>query len=431
MPIRSKIAPHIADIIRELQNAGYESYIVGGAVRDLMLGRQPKDYDLSTAATPEQVRRVFRDRHVIIIGKRFRLVHLHHGKDIIEISTFRRRPSAPQSLHKPSRAADAPENMIFHDNEFGTAEEDALRRDFTVNAIFYDPVNAEFKDYTGQGLSDITNGIVRSIGDAALRFEEDPVRILRALKLVGQYGFTLEADTEKALVSCMDLIVHASSSRMTLELEKILKNPYSDGIFAAFRKYGFLKRFLPYLDAKWDTPQGQYMMELLRERNRRVLEGKYRDSISLAISLIALPFAEELFDGGQPGSLWNYFPGIESELKSLILSALHPRTPTKRAVCAAIRTLQMQTRIKTFNSVHRVVSHPGYPHSRELGIIQNNVMWHIEDFETLWPETDSSSHSRRKHSGKRRGKFNRPRRDPSEQGNDVGVSTDQADFTID
>ena len=141
MSIRPKIAEHIAAIVAELQNAGYETYIVGGAVRDFLLERQPKDYDLSTSATPEQIRKVFAKRRVLIIGRRFRLVHLYHGKDIIEISTFRKRPEQSALPEPNERAAQAPENMIFQDNEFGTAEEDAQRRDFTINSIFYDPIH--------------------------------------------------------------------------------------------------------------------------------------------------------------------------------------------------------------------------------------------------------------------------------------------------
>ena len=186
------IAPYVTEIIQSLQDAGYEAYIVGGAVRDFLMGREPKDYDLSTSATPEQIRKVFRNRHCIIIGKRFRLVHLYCGREIIEISTFRRCPEQgvqQQSPERSKRRTAAPEKMIFRDNEFGTSYDDAFRRDFTVNAIFYDPVHNELFDYTGQGIRDIEERRIRIIGEAALRFEEDPVRMLRALKLKGQYGF--------------------------------------------------------------------------------------------------------------------------------------------------------------------------------------------------------------------------------------------------
>jgi poly(A) polymerase len=188
---------------------------VGGAVRDFLLNRQPKDYDLSCGATPEQIRRIFKKRRTLIIGRRFKLVHLFHEREIIEISTFRKRPSATgaEQMRKGKPGRDVPENMIFRDNEYGSSEEDALRRDFTVNASLYDPVNDKIVDYTGLGLSDIHAGIVRTIGDAGLRFQEDPVRVLRALKLVGQYGFSMDDETKASVQDCLDSSSTTSPTR--------------------------------------------------------------------------------------------------------------------------------------------------------------------------------------------------------------------------
>lgn len=399
MTLRPKIAEHIVEIIEALQKAGFEAYIVGGAVRDFLLDRQPKDYDLSTSATPEQIRRVFHKRRALIIGRRFKLVHLYHGKDIVEISTFRKCPNHEIQSNRPVRAANAPENMIFHDNEFGTSEEDAQRRDFTVNAIFYDPVNDEIIDYTSHGLDDICNKVVRIIGNPVLRFEEDPVRLLRALKLVGQYGFTLEKNTEAALKSCMPLICHASPSRLTLELDKILKNPYGDKILRCFRDYDFLQYILPFLDRNFDTPQTQYALSLLAKRNERLLAGKYRDSLSLVNALLTLPFIEKKIGDNPPGGLWTAYPGIDVDMKTLMLKVFDPHMLTKRGSAAAIRTLIFQPRLKPAKSNHRDVGKHGYSGARELAIIQNEVMWHIPDFEEACPlpdPTKTSSRSRRR-----------------------------------
>ena len=393
MQLQPKIAPYITEIISRLQNAGYEAYIVGGAVRDFLLNRQPKDYDLSTSATPEQIKKVFRDRHVLIIGKRFRLVHLHHRGEIIEISTFRKRPPDQSELRRPGKQA--PEHMIFQDNEFGTAEEDAWRRDFTINAIFYDPVNDKIVDYTGMGMKDLAEKTVRSIGDPVLRFEEDPVRILRALKLVGQYEFAMEPATEIAVQQCLGFIIHASASRMTLELEKILKNPYGHLILQTFHKYGFLKFFLPFVEANWGTPQCDYMIQLLAERNRRILEGKYRDSISLAMSIMALPFAEAQISKRAPGQLWEHVPDLSVRLHEILLDVMKPGMPTRRAVAAAVRTLLLLVRIKNLQ-LKKLPSHPGYPHARELSIIQNNVIWKFWHYEEQLPPPDPHREKRKR-----------------------------------
>ncbi len=411
MTLKPKIAQYVTEIVAALQNAGYEAYIVGGAVRDFLLDRQPKDYDLSTSATPEEIKRVFRKQRCMIIGRRFRLVHLYHGKEILEISTFRKKPEhgadAPAKMN-PEKLAAAPENMIFRDNEFGTAQEDAWRRDFTVNALFYDPVNDKIIDHTGQGLEDIRSGIVRIIGDPVTRLEEDPVRILRALKLVGQYSFRMEEATEHAVRSCMPLIRLASDSRMTLELEKILKNPFGDRILETFHEYGFLEYFLPTLNARWDDPDMKHMRELWKVRNERIRKGEYRESISLAMSLLVLPFAEKQFVNR--GNLFTYHPGIETELKKAIGRILCPRVPTKRAVAVAVRTLLLQPKFlnESEENRERLKLHPGYSHARELALIHNAVHAHSSGFENFWPKGDPnrrpSNRRRNPHRKRTRGK---------------------------
>lgn len=384
MTLQVKTDPRVTDVVARLQNAGYETYIVGGAVRDFLLDRTPKDYDISTSATPEQVKAVFRDRRTLIIGRRFRLVHLYLGADILEISTFRKCPSRSAQANRPPRVADAPDAMIFNDNEFGTADDDAHRRDFTVNALFYDPVTDRIADFTGMGMKDLKAGIIRSIGDPELRFEEDPVRILRALKLIGQYGFRLEEQTEAALRKTMPLVLHASVSRLTLELEKILKNSHGDAIFESFRRYGFLRYFLPQLDKGWDSPAGQYAMELFACRNRRMRTGLYRDSMSLAIALLTLPFAEEQ-NGNPPGGLWKLHDGIEPEFLQLMHRIFSPLILTRRSCSAAIRSLCAQTKLRAVRNEKNVRPSPVYPTARELALIQNEVQWHLPGFEELLP----------------------------------------------
>ncbi|OGV39486.1 MAG: hypothetical protein A2020_03070 [Lentisphaerae bacterium GWF2_45_14] len=408
MNIKKQIAPHIVETVDRLQSAGYETYIVGGAVRDSILNRIPKDYDISTSATPNQICKVFGHRDSMIVGKRFRLVHLRHGHEIIEISTFRKEPDT-KGLPSGHKHGVPPENMIFRDNVFGTAEEDAWRRDFTVNALFYDPVADKILDYTGLGLDDIKNSIVRAIGDPALRFEEDPVRILRALKLVGQYGFTPDEMTSDAIRMNLTLITHASSSRLSLELEKILKNPYSDRIIKAFRDYGFLRHFLPFIDANWETEACRYAMALLTEKNRRLIEGLYRDSISLAVAALTIPFVEYELGENAPGGLWENFRGIGWEVKDIIVKVLSPRLIIKRVSASALKMLLMQPAFKEGRKIGSLFSHQSYPHGRELMIIQNETNWQIPDILQQWPE-QNVRHERKKHGGDRKKHGRRDRR---------------------
>ena len=385
MMFQPLIAPHITEIISGLQTAGYEAYLVGGAVRDFLLHRQPKDYDISTSATPEEVKKVFRKNRIMIIGRRFRLVHFYHGNEIIEISTFRKKPEPIDPSDRPAKVQHAPENMIFRDNEFGTVQEDAERRDFTVNALFYDPVHDELFDFTGKGVEDIRNGIVRAIGNPKIRFEEDPVRILRALKLVGQYGFKLESETEKALREQLELITLASDSRMTLEMEKILKNPYGDQILQTFHEYGFLKYFLPDLDAHWESSDLRFILELLAKRNERIRNGEYRESISLAIAIFAYPSVSRWISACKKKHVNT--KAFRIELEDLTSSILLPRHPTRRAIGAAVRTLLLQA---DFSSNDPKVQsdlkhHPGYAHARELAFIRNLIQEFRSDFEDVFP----------------------------------------------
>lgn len=372
---KAKIEPHIIYIIDKLQRSGFETYLVGGAIRDLMLNRDPKDYDISTSATPEEVRDVFGRRSARIIGKRFRLVHYYHSKEIVEIATFRQEPSPPAADERP------------HDNYYGTAFEDAWRRDFTVNTLFYDPIKDCVIDHTEQGISDIKSKTVRVVGDPIARFEEDPVRILRALKLVGQYGFTMEKNTAAALHESLPLITQCSHSRLSLEMEKIIKRPYSHHIFSAFHDFGFLAYYLPFMNEQWQTEEREYMIQLLAERNKRITQGDYRDSISLAIATAAFPFVEaHLQNPDFEGRGWTYFYGIEREIKNTIVKLFSPYHFPKRIIASAIGTLLIQPALLNMTRVKKTLLNRRYLHARELMILQNNVKWHDQELEDFWPK---------------------------------------------
>ena len=384
---------HVTELISELQAAGYESYIVGGAIRDLLLGRQPKDFDISTSATPEEVRAVFGRRSARIIGKRFRLVHVTWCGELFEVSTFRQAPLPSGANAKK----DLPENLILSDNSFGTAEEDAWRRDFTVNALFFDPVKNELIDFTGQGVEDIRNRVVRAIGNPGLRFEEDPVRMLRALKLIGQYDFTMDSATENALFSHLELIRVASPSRLALELEKILASSYGDKHFQAFHDYGLLPYFLPELNRAWDTPHGDYALNLLNERNCRVREGLYRNSVSLAMATLALPFVEKEC-GAQPGNLWKPGPDSTAAIRGVLDTLFKPQTMMNRMTLSAERVLILQPLFGDAQSKEKLVEAKSYPHSRELLLIRTAVAEEdTAEIERQWPPA-----SARRRSGSKR-----------------------------
>ena len=392
------VSANARNVVSRLQEAGYETYIVGGAIRDMLMGRTPKDFDISTAATPEEIRQVFGRRSARIIGKRFRLAHVYCGGELFEVATFRRAPG------KDAGTPGEEGNLIVSDNVFGTSSEDAARRDFTVNALFYDPGKREIKDFTGQGLNDIERGIVRAIGDPGLRFEEDPVRLLRALKLVGQYDFSLDSATENALFAKLPLFELASPSRRALELEKILQSGYGDRQLEAFHDYGLLSLFLPRLDEVWEKETGRRAMALLFERNCRMEEGFFRNSLSLAVAVISLPFVEAAL-GRAPGTLWSPGGGTEGTVERIVGTLFQPQNLMVRVREAACRILDLLPLMELRDSrmERRIFSSRSYGHARELAFILAAVdKKDPGELERLWPEVPPERGPRNRRSRGRR-----------------------------
>ncbi|MCA9682456.1 MAG: polynucleotide adenylyltransferase PcnB [Myxococcales bacterium] len=201
-------------VVRKLLAAGHEAFLVGGCVRDLYLNRRPKDFDVATSARPEQIRRVFRNSR--IIGRRFKLAHVFFGPKVIETSTFRANPNTEDD------ASSEEDLLITHDNEWGSVEEDARRRDFTINGLFLDVERNAIVDFV-DGVSDLDRGIIRTIGEPVVRFREDPVRMIRAIKFAARLDFTIEPESWAALLECVPDIARCSRARLVEELYKLLR----------------------------------------------------------------------------------------------------------------------------------------------------------------------------------------------------------------
>jgi len=237
-------------VLYRLQESGYTAYLVGGSVRDLLLSRRPKDFDIGTSAHPYQVKKLF--RNCWIIGRRFRLAHVRFGMKAIEVATFRKNipagseaepAEAPPSPHATD-AADAADLLIKHDNTFGTPEEDAFRRDFTINALFYDIANFSIIDYVG-GLKDLQDGLLRCIGDPNDRFQEDPVRMLRAIVMASRLGFRIDEPVIKAIAKHRQLMATASPARLIEEYYKILRSGAAEVTFRALVEHRLLEPVTP------------------------------------------------------------------------------------------------------------------------------------------------------------------------------------------
>src|SRR3954453_14548187 len=213
---RRDVDPDALKVLYRLHQADHIAYLVGGGVRDLLLSRRPKDFDIGTSAHPQQVKKLF--RNCWIIGRRFRLAHVKFGTKVIEVATFRRQVAPGEEVVQDGVPAPDPstpegEHLIHHDNTFGTPEEDAFRRDFTINALFYDIDTFSVIDYVG-GLEDLRAGIVRSIGDPDVRLREDPVRMLRAIALAARLDFTIEPTLVDAIRRHRHEIAKSSLARL-------------------------------------------------------------------------------------------------------------------------------------------------------------------------------------------------------------------------
>jgi poly(A) polymerase len=265
---RSQVDADALKVLYRLHQNGYIAYLVGGSVRDLLLDRRPKDFDIGTSAHPYQVKRLF--RNCWIIGRRFRLAHVRFGPKNIEVATFRRQVSAAEAAAAEAAAEeqavandgvplddDERDRLVHRDNTFGTPEEDAFRRDFTINALFYDIGTFSIIDYTG-GLEDLRNGLVRSIGDPTERFQEDPVRMLRAVAMAARLGFHIDPPIDAAIAAHRDDIARSAPARLVEEFYKLMRSGSAAPAFRMLAERRLLEPIAPELqrgggEALWES----------------------------------------------------------------------------------------------------------------------------------------------------------------------------------
>jgi len=265
---RANIAETALKVLYRLKAAGFESYLVGGGVRDLLLGREPKDFDIATDAHPDEVRALFRNCR--LIGRRFRLAHVHFGREIIEVATFR-------GNHDGGGEGAAEDGMILRDNVYGTLEEDAWRRDFTINSLYYDIRDFSVVDYTG-GLDDLEAGLLRVVGDAEQRYREDPVRMLRAVRFAAKLGFRVHPDSEAPIFELGETLEAVPPARLYEEILKLFLSGHGVASFELMRHYDLFRHLFPMTEACLAREENgfphQMVLRGLENTDVRVAEGK-------------------------------------------------------------------------------------------------------------------------------------------------------------
>src|SRR5262245_5071642 len=347
---RERISPAAAKVCAVLREAGFSAYVVGGAVRDLLLGIAPKDYDVATDARPEQVKPLF--RRAIVIGRRFRLVHVMIGAETVEVSTFRSADADTAEKDEHGR--------VLRDNVFGTQEEDARRRDFSVNALYYDCATEEVVDFHG-GLADLKKRVLRVIGDPATRYREDPVRMLRAVRFAAKLGFTLDARTREPIARLAPLMERVPPARLFDEMLKLLLSGHASACLRQLRQVGLHQGLLPLLDVILEQPLGERFVTLaLAQTDERVLNGK---PVSPAFLFAALLWHEVL-------AAWKKrqahgersIPALETAMDEVLDTQCAKLAITRRLTATMREVWAMQPRFegRSGNRAYRLLEAPRF-----------------------------------------------------------------------
>jgi poly(A) polymerase len=260
-------------VMEKLRSCGFTAYLVGGSVRDLLLNQKPKDFDISTSAEPEEIKKIF--RNCILIGRRFRLAHIRFGKKTLEVSTFRSGLTESDEL-------------ILRDNVWGSPEQDAMRRDFTINGLFYDSASQTIIDYV-DGYPDLQKKLLRTIGQPYLRFKQDPVRMLRLLKFQARFGFEVDSSSQIALLECRAEIVKSAPARILEELLRMLESGASEQFFRLMTDHGLLHLMMPALGEFMETSQGEDVLAYLKEIDT-IFHEPHRAKLDRTVLLACLVF---------------------------------------------------------------------------------------------------------------------------------------------
>ena len=355
---RASISPNALKVLYRLKDAGYQAHLVGGGVRDLLLGREPKDFDIATDAHPDKVRELFRNCR--LIGRRFRLAHVMFGKEIIEVATFRAFQEAGQDVSSQHVDADG---RIVRDNAYGTIEEDAFRRDFTVNALYYSIADFSIIDYTG-GVADIEAGKLRLIGDPETRYREDPVRMLRAVRFATKLGFRLEPRTEAQLTRLAPLLADIPPARLFDEMLKLFLGGAALANFEMLRHYNLFEQLFPFTEQSLAHEENHFPLTLINRgmenTDTRIEQGKPVTPAFLFAVFLWEPVRERAArleaDGQQPAqALQHASAQIIAEQAAIMATPRRFSLPMRE-----IWMLQLRLEQKGGRRSQRVLAHPRF-----------------------------------------------------------------------
>jgi len=353
---RKAISSNAIDVIETLHQSGFEAYLVGGGIRDLLLGLHPKDFDISSNARPEQIIKLFRKAR--IIGRRFRIAHVYFGREIIEVTTF--RGHHPDNDDEHPHAVTSETGQLLRDNIYGTVEDDAIRRDFTINSLYYDLRNNSLLDYTG-AFQDIKDRKLKTIGDPSQRFREDPVRMLRALRFAAKLDFSLDAESDRSILALSELLNHIPAARLFDEFLKLLLSGHGIKTYNLMRQYNVFERLFPQTSTHLKQDYEKHFIHLaLQNTDLRIAQNKGITPAFLLAVLLWAPLqkkTKQFATKGEPPIL------ALQRAAQQVISEQNCRTSIPRRFSIPMRDiwhLQQRLEKRSGQRAEKLLSHPRF-----------------------------------------------------------------------
>lgn len=391
---RKQISPNALKVLYKLSGAGFCGYLVGGSVRDLLLGKKPKDFDIATNATPEELKALFRNAR--IIGRRFKIIHLRYGREIIEVTTFRAHHHALNEIaddasRRQIRGLDSAHSsagMILRDNVYGNIDEDALRRDFTINALYYTTNNFQVLDFS-TGMQDLEQRQMRIIGDPTERYKEDPVRMLRALRFAAKLGFSIAEDSRRPINELAHLLDSISSARLFDETLKLLTGGNAVETFALLQEFEVGQYlFAPTLEALKNSegPACELVFLALQNTDNRLAAEKSVTPAFLFAALLWPVLRQRL--GNDDVTRSDYFHSFQQAANAVLVEQLDYTAIPKRFTLAAREIWELQLRLerRTRRSIESAFNHPRFRAAYDFLLLREEAGEDLQGLGQWWTD---------------------------------------------
>ncbi len=386
---RADINPNALKVLYGLHEAGYSAYLVGGGVRDLLLNGHPKDFDVATDAHPEQIKPLF--RRCLLIGRRFRLAHVYFGRDIVEVATFRADHGHSKKKKPPT------DSILLKDNVYGTLEDDVWRRDFTINALYYNIADFSIVDYCG-AMSDLKQKLVRMIGDPNQRYHEDPVRLLRAVRFAGKLGFEIEPKTAEPITKLAPLLQHVPPARLFDEILKLFHSGKAEATLELMQRYHLLQYLFPQTVAALQTnaPAAETLLKATcHTTDIRINQGMHVSPAFLFASLLWHPMLVRLqhlqTENLPPNLVWHKacHAALAAQIKVISIP---------RRYSSAVREIwDLQPRLEKPNAkyVHAMLNHPRFRAAFDFLVLRAGSGENIGDAADWWTKFQTANEAQR------------------------------------